>query len=306
MKSPVLDIVIPVYNGYDLLKACLASVEAHTTQPYHVWIGDDCSRQTVLKEFYHTLDPKRYTVTINKNRRGFPGNCNDAVAKGSAPFICLLNSDTRVTKQWVEPSLDDLMEPKVGVVGCRCVYPREAADHGDTIQHAGVARNSQGLPYHIYRHSPKNAPEVNRRLQVNCVTFACAFIRRDTWNQLGGLDEQFRQGQFEDVDFCWKARAAGWDIIYEPKTLIYHHEHGSGEQEWAEAKNMQNRDLLMKRWGNQGSDEYLFAPTLKGYKPLLETVMEAILPKMTAIIDARIEQALILRGITAPEDDEDE
>lgn len=291
MERQPVDIVIPVFNGYGLLKDCLKSVQAHTEPPYHIWIGDDCSIQTALLDFYKRINDPRITVNINKGRRGFPGNCNDTSALGSAPFICLLNSDTRVSVGWLDAMMDNMADEEVGIVGSRLVYPRERGEHGDTIQHAGVARNSEGLPYHIYRYYAKAAPEVMRRLKVNCVTFACVLIRRELWQQMGGLDEVFRLGQYDDVDFCWRAVHAGRSIVYEPNSMVYHYEHGS-EASWNNTDNIRNRNLLMERWGNLGSDEYLFAPNRQPHKSDFTVLWEKIEKKLDGLLDQKVEAAV--------------
>ena len=97
------------------------------------------------------------------------------------------------------------------------------------------------------------------RLEVNCVTFALAIIRRSVWEQLGGLDEAFVGGQFEDVDFCRRVREAGYKVIYQPRAVAYHWEHGSGTDFVFESEK-RNRNLLLKRWPDYPSDEHIFQP----------------------------------------------
>lgn len=87
------------------------------------------------------------------------------------------------------------------------------------------------------------------RRELDAVTGACILIRRKVWKDLKGFDEDFEGGQFEDVDFCWRARKAGWKVAYQPKAVLCHFEDGLGP----ESASQGNRNLqrLMSRWPNK-------------------------------------------------------
>ena len=249
----MIDIVIPTYEGAEVLKPCLLSLKHNTTEGAKIVIADDHSKSSRMREIL-----KGQNVILNgSGTQGFPHNVNWTVNQLDSEFICLLNSDTEVTRGWLSFMMEEMTQPSVGVVGCKLVYPPSRPTMGGLVQHAGVATNRQGLPYHIYRGYDPLAPEVNRRLEINCVTFACALIRRDCWEDIGGLDERYVGGQFEDVHFCREARDAGWRVVYTPRALVYHVEHGSGE-EFAFKSGTPNRNKLVKAWPNYPSDEGLF------------------------------------------------
>ena len=255
---PHVDLVIPVFGAYHLFKACILTLQAHTTWPYTVHVADDCSPQSNLRDY---LDELQGQVVVHKAgyRRGFPGNCNWGVSFTSAPFICLYNSDLEALPFWLTHMVHTaLADPTVGVVGSRLLFPpTRQATHAGRIQHAGVAFNSEGSPYHPFRCYPANAPEVMRPLSIGAVTGACMLIRREVWDALHGLDEHYAGGQYEDIDFCLRAREAGWKIIYEPKSVLYHYEHGSGE-EHVQRSSERNRLLLKEKWPNVPPDGHIF------------------------------------------------
>jgi GT2 family glycosyltransferase len=239
-----------------MLKRCLRSVKANTHVPYGLIISDDNSPDAEMQAYLDKLEHE-YNVLRNDAQLGFPANVNQAVEFSDADFICLLNSDTRVCVGWLEALLDEMESPDVGIVGCKLVYPNEKEPPwGGTIQHAGVAKGQQG-PYHIWRGMPKDYPPANVRREVNCVTFACALIRRTLWDELEGLDEGYKGGQFEDVSFSWTARELGWKVVYTPKAVVYHYEHGSGE-EWVKKSESPNRRRLNEQFPNQPDDVQLF------------------------------------------------
>ena len=258
-----IDIVIPIYGAYDLLKACIHTIRKHTTYPYRLFLVDDNSvgleGNERLHSFLMDLAHSGSHVHLAKRRLGFPGNCCRGVAMTDSSLFLLLNSDVEATPNWLTALVEAARDPSVGVVGARLLFPptRDSA-HAGRIQHAGVAFNLDGAPYHPFRCYQANAPEVTRRLEINAVTGACMLIRRTVWDELGGLDPAFVGGQYEDIDFCLSARAAGYKVIYEPKAVLYHYEHGSGEEHVYESSE-RNRALLLKKWPSIPCDEQLFA-----------------------------------------------
>ena len=263
-----IDIVIPVYGAHRLLRACIHSIEEHTAHPYRLFLIDDNSATLAgnepLQHLLMHLSNRGAHVHLARRRLGFPGNCNRGVAMTDSSLFLLLNSDVEVMPNWLTALVEVATAPcaphegRVGIVGSRLLFPptRDAA-HAGRIQHAGVAFNADGAPYHPFRCYQANAPEVTRRLELNAVTGACMLINREVWEEVDGFDTAFEGGQYEDMDFCLKVRQAGWRIIYEPKSVLYHYEHGSGE-EHVMASSSRNRTLLLEKWPNVPCDEQLF------------------------------------------------
>ena len=251
-----VDVLIPTYNHPDLLRHCLRAIEANTHTPYNVIISDDASPDPEMQQLLDSLD-HRYVVLRNAKQLGFPANVNQAAFLSDADYLCLLNQDTRVCVGWLDALLDEMQDPEVGIVGCKLLYPREkGAPWGGTIQHAGVATDGRG-PFHIWRGLPSDYPPANERREVNCVTFACALIRKTLWDELDGLDEGYVGGQFEDVDQCRRARELGWKIVYTPECVVWHYEHGAGE-EFVKKTAIRNRERLMAQWPDYPQDVHLF------------------------------------------------
>jgi GT2 family glycosyltransferase len=98
-----VDIVIPVYGGLHVLTACVASVQARTTWPHRIIIVDDSSPDDCTKAWLGTWQEKnpQHTVLFNKKNRGFASTVNRGIEEGTAPYICVLNSDTVVTSGWL-------------------------------------------------------------------------------------------------------------------------------------------------------------------------------------------------------------
>ena len=148
----------------------------------------------------------------------FAENCNYGAAQATTDLLVLLNDDTLPRAGWLEPMVAAL--DHAGVVGSRLLYP------DGSIQHAGVyfiVDNGQlhGQHFHNERESGP----------VDAVTAACMGISRGLFNELGGFDELFRNGN-EDVDLCLRARQAGHTIWYCAESTVVHYESRSGPKRW--------------------------------------------------------------------------
>ncbi|MBC7288680.1 MAG: glycosyltransferase family 2 protein [Armatimonadetes bacterium] len=93
-----------------------------------------------------------------------------------------------------------------------------------TIQHAGAAISRTGRVKYLGRGKPIDSPEHNVRKDVQCLISACWVMKREVPEEIGGLDEVFNPAQYEDFDFCYRARARGWRVVYEPMAEMYHFE----------------------------------------------------------------------------------
>jgi GT2 family glycosyltransferase len=130
--------------------------------------------------------------------------------------------------------------PRLGVVGNVQVNALTGA-----LDHVGMAIDPKAKPVHDvtppWRFLPRRA-----RL-VPAVTAACALIPRAVFRELGGFDERFRNGG-EDVDFCFRARAAGYGVAVALRSRVRHHVSASpGRKRHDEA----NSRRLAHRWGGE-------------------------------------------------------
>src|SRR6185436_7435266 len=91
----------------------------------------------------------------------------------------------------------------------------------DTVQHAGVVIDPERNPRHIYTGFPADDPAVNKSRRFQAVTFACALVRRDIFEEAGMLDTAFRN-DLEDVDFCLRLGEAGHEVHYCHESVLYH------------------------------------------------------------------------------------
>jgi len=144
---------------------------------------------------------------------------NNAAAKESTgDYLLLLNNDTICRWDFLKEMLRVMDEhPEVGIVGAKLLFL------DGRIQHIGVAFSSAGVPYHMCwgRQDDGTVAAAIRDDYYDAVTFACALIRRSVWDELQGLDEIYHFN-FDDVDFCLRAREAGYRCMVAHKAILVH------------------------------------------------------------------------------------
>lgn len=239
----LLSVLIPVYGQAELTAKCLQALQAARGGPTEIIVLDNGSTdatQVLLK-----AHPEVRSLRVERNL-GFARGSNLAAAISRGEFLVLLNNDTEVQPGWDLALRDELARPQSGAVGLRLLYP------DGSVQHAGLAFGADGLPWHIYRGFPAEAPEVMQRRTLHAVTGACLGMRRKLWQQLGALDENYINC-YEDVDLCLKVRAAGLEVVYRPDGCVIHHE---GRTEGRSDRVTHSWLVLQESWaGRLPSDE---------------------------------------------------
>ncbi|CDT39256.1 conserved hypothetical protein [Vibrio coralliirubri] len=221
---PKVSIIVPTRDNKALLKACVDSVLNKTIYPdFEVIVMDNQSQAVDALEYLNALDDHEKVRVIEHNKAfNYSEINNRAVELASGEIIVLLNNDTEIiSNNWLTEMVGLAMQSDVGCVGAKLLYSDK------TIQHAGVILGLGGYAAHSHRGTPHNASGYFNRANVNqvlsAVTGACLAIRKETYQQVGGLDEAFKVA-YNDVDFCLKVQQAGFYNVYCPHAVLYHYE----------------------------------------------------------------------------------
>ena len=189
---------------------------------------------------------------------------NAAIKQAKGEYVLLINNDIEViSPEWLTEMLTLAIQPGVGAVGARLLYPN------DTLQHAGVITGLGGVAGHSHKHLHKTEPGYFYRVQLiqtlSAVTAACLLIKKSIYNQVNGLDEENLAVAFNDVDFCLRVREAGYRNVWTPYAELYHHESATrGYEDTPEKKlRFKNEVLYMKkRWGDELMNDPAYSPNL--------------------------------------------
>lgn len=223
--TPRVSILIPNYEHLDDLKKCLNSIFSKTTWPnYEVVIVENNSISPELFAYYSKIQMERDNVRVVTWQGEFNYSAinNFGARRCTGDYLLLLNNDTEViTPGWIEEMLMFAQREDVGAVGAMLYYP------GDTIQHAGVGLEIGGVAANFFTGVRRGHAGYSGRLlyaqNLSAVTAACMLLRREVWDTVGGLDENWAVA-FNDVDLCMRIRQAGFLIIWTPFAELYHHE----------------------------------------------------------------------------------
>lgn len=212
-----LSVIIPAYNDLASVLMALNSLQAMASAPHEYIVQDDASPDV----FYPALIPGAIaSVQRNATNAGFGQNCNAGAARASGDVLFFVNQDVYGVYGWSEgwdaALLQAFDNADVGIVGARLLFP------DGKVQNAGGAFDARSQPYHRYLgYANPHVPDVATCGPVEWTTGAALAIRRDVFMQVGGFDAAYR-AYFEDVDLCLKARAAGFDVWYEPACTLIH------------------------------------------------------------------------------------
>lgn len=255
MLQPNLDIVIPAYNHPDLLIACVESLRGQKRLGT-IHVIDDCSDKDNAAIF-ENIDG--IEIGRNDKNEGFIKSVRRGAKYSTSPYVLILNSDTEAHPYAIE-RMAEALDEGYAVVGAKLVFPK-LSHWPDAIQHAGIGFNVWGIPYHPFMYMSSGHPCVNIRREVNAVTGAAMAVRREWWDRVGGFDKKYEPGVFEDVDYCLMVKRAGGLILYEPRAIFTHRQHGSqpdGGGWFTEPHINERLGILVTKHGVQTCDDDIF------------------------------------------------
>lgn len=203
-----LSVIIVNWNTKDLLRECLASIYGTVKDTsFDVWVVDnasaDGSSEMVKADF------PQVNLIENSENEGFGRANNSGIAASSGEFVLLLNSDIVLTEGAVDTVKRRMVEnSRIGAMGCRLKG------------HDGLFQENVHFEF---PHGPSVAEtEVAEGVkEAAWVWAAFLMVRRELIDKIGAFDEDF-YFFYEDTDWCWRAREAGWPTAYCPDVSVVH------------------------------------------------------------------------------------
>ena len=246
-------IVIPTHNRVDLLRPCIESIERTAD-------GANCR---ILVVDHESTDPETldYLKVISERHSVMPykgvfnyAKINNAAVRaygGDEKYLLFLNNDIEaINPGWIQRLRSLAARPEVGIAGPLLLYP------DGNVQHAGVLMGFNGAADHVGKFASAYDHTGGRYNGYNCiltsvrdysaVTAACMLMRHDIFRKVGGFDEKFVVG-FNDTDLCLRIRDAGYKVLFDGHTVLFHHE-SQTRRESANLAHPQDDERLRSRW----------------------------------------------------------
>ena len=266
-EHPLVSLVIPTRDGYDILKQCLESIYDKTSyKNYEIIVVDNqttCDKTLGLFSEY-TNTKANFRVLKWDKPFNYSSINNFAVSQAEGEVVGLVNNDIEVINEgWLTEMASHALRPEIGCVGAKLYYPN------DTIQHAGVILGIGGVAGHSHKYFHKSEPGYFTRLHLvqnmSAVTAACLLVRKTVFEEVGGLNEQDLTVAFNDVDFCLKVHTAGYRNLFTPWAELYHHESISrGEEDTPEkvARFNKESEYMKDKWNKLLCNDTAYNPNL--------------------------------------------
>lgn len=215
-------VVILNWNGRRHLERFLCSVVEYTPAGVDVVVADNGSDDGSV-EYLRAGFPTVKTVLLDSNY-GFAEGYNRALEQVEADVFVLLNSDVEVTERWLEPLVAILdNNPEVAAVQPKI---RSYVDR-TKFEYAGASGgfiDALGYPFcrgRILSHIETDNGQYDTARNIFWATGACMAVRAGVFRRLGGFDGAFF-AHMEEIDFCWRAQLAGYSVMVEPRSVVYH------------------------------------------------------------------------------------
>jgi O-antigen biosynthesis protein len=260
VENPKCSIIIPLYGRFDfLLNQMLEFSEDEQIKSGAdlIYVVDDPRiASNVVQQAWLLYEANRvpFRLVVSPDNRGYAGANNLGISVSRAPHLLLLNSDViPVEPGWLDKMLAAIdHDPGVGIVGARLFYPN------GSIQHDGMSFQWEPSWNAFLNKHPRSGMEASTESIAGkshpAVSAACLLIRRSTYDSVGGLDEGFLIGDFEDSDLCLKVRQKGLGIICLSDLNLTHLERqsftGIGANGFRERVSRYNAWRHQRRWSD--------------------------------------------------------
>ncbi|MHB1459368.1 MAG: glycosyltransferase family 2 protein [Armatimonadota bacterium] len=209
MASMSVEVLIPNYNGCNLLKSHLPGLRNELSMLRIIVVDDGSSDDSV--EYLHSMLPGKDVIVRAKNG-GFSAATNDGFGACQADLVLLLNNDVDVTAGFLPPLVSQFDDPNVFAVS-----PSITLTHRDGLDEAAKTG--------FWRHGMFYVDQRACVDEISPILYGtgCAVLyRRSMLMELGGFDEAYSPFYWEDADLGYRAWKRGWKTLYHPGSAVYH------------------------------------------------------------------------------------
>jgi GT2 family glycosyltransferase/ADP-heptose:LPS heptosyltransferase len=272
-----------------------------------IFVDDNCpsnSKETVINCWKNRQGELKHPIgkiVFNSQNKGYGLSCNTGAEYAKGKYLVFLNADTRVTKGWLKPFVELLVDPQIGIVGN--LQLKEGGIWDGYIDGAGSEWVwNKGTFEHIGRHSyqrqelsqpmkPEDAPsDLLKESEREMVTGCCFGISSELFRYVGGYNPNYRIGYWEDAELSLTVRELGYKVLFTPRSVIYHklsHTH-SGGHPFATF----NKQYFFNKWVNSGRIDALVKDKRQDYPAVREILIRRSAANGDVLVAAGVASAL--------------
>ena len=286
-------IIIPVFNQLEYTIQCVESIEKTVNERIQIVIVNNASSDNTLGFLNKVISAKiDMTIVNNDTNRGFPEAVNQGIKQALGDFIIIANNDIVFTDGWLERMIEVVSDDSgIGIVG-------PVSNEVSGLQKDENAKYNSMEEMHKYAETVKkmNKGEI---LNFPRLAFLCTLIMREVIDSIGGLDERFSPGNYEDDDFCLRAQLAGFKAAIAKDVFIHHYGSKSFKADGNEAYKERlriNEKKFIDKWGATPDTIWLRNAEIKPHQYLfpldLNDYNEKIARARVNIADREYEMAM--------------
>lgn len=249
-------VVVPVHGQFGRLSENIKSIPQGV--PIHI-VDDFTPDPAERKQIKEWAYDNRYAYFKNDSNKGFPATVNRGAMRIKTPLMMVLNTDVFLQDGAFDALTKEFEDKDVGVAAPFLVFSGDSPNGpGGRIQHAGIVFTILAQPVHLFIGWNFQNPRVKvRRDTLQAVSGACIMTRTALFKNVGGFNEQYGRGTYEDVEYCFLARMNKFKVVCTPAALGSHYVGASLDDRGYPLN--QNQRIFMARLGNAVSnDDYRY------------------------------------------------
>ncbi|MBU2492303.1 MAG: glycosyltransferase [Bacteroidetes bacterium] len=253
-------IIIPVYNQLETTQSTINSIYENTKGNFELVIVDNNSSDEIKKYLRNLEIQKPNVKTISNTRNlGFPKAVNQGIEFSEGKYIVIANNDIIVNKGWLNRFIDIAANnEKAGII----------SGISNSVSGVQVDKNAN---YQTIDEMKTYAEKIrfenqNQYWEFPRVAFLCTLIKKEVIEKIGGLDERFSPGNYEDDDYCLRVQLAGYKTFIAKDVFIHHYGSKSfkadGNDKYEKLLN-RNNNLFVEKWGADPDEIWLKGESVK-------------------------------------------